>query len=106
MLKFLREKEIIDIDIDSVKRLEVHRRVLQRKLMLINVFTECHEQMHALANQHLTVKGSGIELGAGVAPMRDRFPEILATDIEPAPHLDRVLDAENMDMPNASVKVF
>jgi len=106
MIKFLREKEIIGIDMDSVKRLEIHRRVLQRKPMLLGVFTECHKWMHSFANKHLTVKGYQIELGAGAVPMRDIFSGILATDIEPAPYLDKVLDAENMDLPDSSVRVF
>ena len=34
------------------------------------------------------------------------FPDVLATDVVPGPHLDRVLDAENMNLPDGSVRVI
>jgi len=38
--------------------------------------------------------------------MRDSYPEVLATDILLAPHLDMAVNAEAMEFPNESVKVF
>jgi SAM-dependent methyltransferase len=50
--------------------------------------------------------GLRVELGAGVAPVAMSYPEVLATDVVPGPGLDRVLDAQDMDLPDASVRAF
>src|SRR5262249_32215524 len=50
--------------------------------------------------------GVRVEIGAGACPMRDSFPDVITTDIIPAPHLDRTLNAEAMDLPDQSVRVI
>jgi SAM-dependent methyltransferase len=59
-----------------------------------------------LEERFLTGEGMKVELGAGISPVRDSYPEVLATDILAAPHLDKVVDAETMDFSNNSVKVI
>ena len=105
-LDFLREKETVAMNVNATDRIETHRTILQRKPLMREVFTECHCLLRSLAEKYLSGEGLSIELGAGVAPMQDAYPDVLATDIVPSPHLDRPLDAENMDLPDASVKVF
>lgn len=94
------------VDIDSDERLRAHRSVLARKPMLRRVFQEFHRTFRALDECYFSGNGLRIELGAGIAPVRESFPEVLATDILPAPHLDRVLDAQALDLPDGSVRAL
>jgi SAM-dependent methyltransferase len=99
--------ETADLDVDGSERLAVHAAVLARKPMLAAVFRECHELMLSLDRAGFgDTAGLRVELGAGVAPIAMSYPEVLATDVVPGPGLDRVLDAQDMDLPDASVRAF
>jgi SAM-dependent methyltransferase len=106
ILRYLREPTLAEVDIDSDDRLLIHRKVLERKSMLKEVFAEINDEFKSLAERYFLVEGQEVELGAGVAPMRDKYPEVLATDIVPAAHLDMELDAGDMDLADATVKAF
>lgn len=100
----LRDPLVEVLDVDSGERLAIHGRILARKRMLREVFAEFHKLFDTLDRQYLSGSGTRLELGAGVAPIRDTFPDVLATDIVPGAGLDRTLDAEHMDLPAASVR--
>lgn len=103
----LREPSLDGCDMDdSNRRFNLHSEVLKRKTMLAEVFKEFHARFYNLADEFFPVKGLEIELGAGVAPMRDNYPHVLATDITLAAHLDKKLNAEEMDLQNATVRAF
>jgi SAM-dependent methyltransferase len=99
--------EVADLDVDDANRLTVHAAVLRRKPMLAAVFRECHELMLEIDERTFgDTPGRRIELGAGVAPVSSTFPEVLATDVVEAPGLDAVLDAQDLDLPDASVRAL
>ena len=106
LLDLLRDPLLEGMDVDGVNRLELHRKMLDKKRMLREVFTEFHHLFRKLERQFLTGKGVEVELGAGVSPMRDSYPEVLATDIVDTPHLDRVINAEAMDLSDNSVRAI
>jgi SAM-dependent methyltransferase len=106
LIERLRAPEVVGVGVDGDARLIAHGAVLSEKPLLRELFAEIHRQMRAQAERYLTADGQEIELGAGVAPMRDSFPDVLSTDVLPAPHLDRVLDAQAMELEDASVRVF
>jgi SAM-dependent methyltransferase len=106
LIDSLREPMLDSLDVDGDARINLHREILSNKKMLKLVFAEIHSELHRLAEDNFDVEGIELELGAGVAPMKDTFPEVLATDIVKADHLDRVLDAQNMDLESDSVRVF
>lgn len=94
------------MDVDGVGRLDLHRKMLEKKRMLRDVFTEFHHLFKKLDRQFFSGKGAAVELGAGISPMRDSYPNVLATDIVDAPHLDKVINAEAMDLADNSVRVI
>lgn len=102
----LRDPGIKSADVDGHERFDIHGRMLAQKPMLRQVFRSFHETFDRLDRTLLSGSGTRVEIGAGVAPMRDVFPDVLATDIVPGPGLDRTLDAENMDFPDQSVRVL
>ena len=106
LFNLLRLSSLASVDVDTEKRLHHHREILMKKPMLQEVFMEFNQEFKKLTNRFFPPHGIEIELGAGVAPMRDTYPEVLATDIMPSLHLDRVLDAEHMDLTDNSVRVF
>lgn len=105
LFDLLRDPAIENIDVDGEDRLAVHGRMLQRKRMLREVFTEFHYLFHRLDEKFLSATGLRVEIGAGVAPIRNSYPDVLATDIVFGPGLDRVLNAEDMDLESGSVRV-
>lgn len=106
ILDYLRDPAVAGIDIDGDDRLIVHRKILTSKPMLRSVFVEFHRLFHELDRKHLSGNGLRVELGAGVAPMQETYPDVLATDVVPGLHLDRVINAEDMELPDGSVRVF
>lgn len=102
----LRDPSIENVNLDDENRIIAHSRILSRKKMLRDVFAEFHNMFRALDEKYFSAKGLRIEVGAGIAPIRDTYPDVLATDVVHGHHLDRVLDAENMDLPNESVRVI
>jgi SAM-dependent methyltransferase len=87
--------------------MSVHRSILDKKIVLKNVFREFHCKMLDLdATYFKEVKGLRVELGAGVSPIRDTFPDVLATDVVDSKYLDRVVDAQDMDFKEGSVRAF
>ena len=102
----LLDPSVKNLDVDGAERLAVHQSILAKKRMLREVFTEFHYVFRRLDEEYLTGDGPRIELGAGIAPIRDSYPDVLATDVVHGSHLDRVLDAEEIDLPDGSVRVF
>jgi Methylase involved in ubiquinone/menaquinone biosynthesis len=94
------------LDVDGSERLELHGKVLERKRMLREVFVEFHHAFHRLADRYFKVEGLEVELGAGIAPMRNSYPEVLATDIVATEQLDMALNAEAMSLDDHSARVF
>jgi len=103
---FLADPSLKTLDVDGVERLELHKRILERKRMLKDVFVEFHHAFHRLAERHFKVEGLQVEIGAGIAPMRDTYPGVLATDIVATEHLDMALNAESMSLGDHSVRAF
>lgn len=105
--EFLFESEILDLDVESPERLTVHRKILNRKPLIKNVFLEFHHEIMKLDRKYFgDTQGLRVELGAGVSPIRDSYPDVLSTDIMPSEYLDRELDAQNMDLEGGSVRAI
>ena len=105
LFDLLKEPGIDALDIDGEKRIAYHRAVIDRKPMIRDVFLEFHALFFDLNRRYLEGEGAAIEIGAGVAPMRDSHPDVLSSDIVFGPHLDLVLDAQQMALSSGSVRV-
>lgn len=96
----------IDHEVEQEARISTHGQAFARKPALRKLFKDIHTILRAQDDKWLSGSGSRMELGAGVAPMRDTFPDTKATDIVPNPHLDGVADAQNLDVPAGSVRTL
>lgn len=106
ILGLLRDSSMDNLDIDGRDRLVAHGRMLARKRLLREVFVEFHHLFRRLDEHFFSARGARFELGAGVAPMKQSYPDVIATDVVQGPQLDQVLDAEAMQVENSSVRVF
>lgn len=105
--RLLAQPGLDHLAVDGEERMRAHRRVLEAKPLLRSVFEELHREMRALDERWFgDTPGLRVEIGAGVAPMRDSFPDVLATDIVPASWVDRVLDAQAMDLADGSLRAL
>lgn len=105
IINLLRYQSLNPIDMDTEERLSIHYRILSQKRILSQVFQEFHKLFHKVDLRFLSSQGVRVEIGAGVAPMKHSYPDVLATDIVPGPGLDRVIDAEAMDFDDNTVRV-
>lgn len=106
IINYFRDQAISSIDINEESRLKLHASMFEKKRLLQDVFKEFHFLFNSLACRFFSGSGIEVELGAGVAPMRNSFPKVLATDIVNAAHLDRVINAEAMNFADASIKAI
>lgn len=87
-------------------RLLLHQSILDKKWLLKKVFMAYHQLFKKLNHQFFSGQGIEVEIGAGVFPIRNTYPEVLATDIVSSPHLDKVINAEAMDFNASTVKTI
>lgn len=106
LVNMLRDPSVVTSEIDGENRLVIHERMLARKKMMREVFADFHHMFDRLDRKFFSAKGLRVELGAGVGPIRSSYPDVLATDIVPCASLDRVIDSEQMDFENESVRVI
>lgn len=93
----LLDPRIVEIDKDSEDRIKVHNEILSSKKMMREVFAEFYNSCLAIAEKEFTnCNGDELEIGAGVSFFKSIRPNLIVTDIVPAPNLDMVLDAQNM----------
>jgi SAM-dependent methyltransferase len=102
----LREPRVAGLDVDTSDMLEVHRQVLAEKPIVRAVFAEIYDRCMEIDREHGAGDGLRIEIGAGSSLFSARHPEVVATDIKPHPHLDRVLDAQAMALPDGSARAI
>jgi SAM-dependent methyltransferase len=105
-LDFLREPEVVNLEVDGVERIRAHRDVIQRKAMIRCVFREIHDRLLHLERSIISGNGLRLEIGSGAFPLREADSGVLATDLMPNNDFDRVLNAEEMDLEDNSVRVI
>ena len=105
--RLLREPRIAGCDLDGADRLALHAAVLADKPLLRRVFLNFHRTFLDLDQRFFgDTPGKRLELGSGVCPVRESDPAVLASDIVPAPHLDLVLDAQDLDLPDGELRAI
>jgi SAM-dependent methyltransferase len=103
MKKFI-DKRLSGVDIDSRERISVHKEILKSKKMIQEVFHEFHCLFNSTDKKYFTGGGLRLEIGAGSSPIKESFPDVLATDIVPGEGIDMAIDASNMDIADSSVR--
>lgn len=77
-----------------------HESAWQSRPLLRQIYRGWFELIAARLAQ---VPGPTVELGSGIARFKEVVPAAVATDIEPTPWAERVMNAESLDYPDGSV---
>jgi SAM-dependent methyltransferase len=86
--------------------IDVHLQILREKPMMREVFHEFYDLCIGKSRQYFSAEGPEIEIGAGISLFKHYYPHITVTDIRPSPHVEAVLDAQAMQLGDASVRAF
>jgi SAM-dependent methyltransferase len=79
-------------------RLERYRSVWERKPVLRVVYDDFFRRISAAC-----VPGITIELGGGTGNLKEKFPNVISSDIQFAPWLDLVADAQHLPFADATL---
>jgi len=102
----LKDPRLDTVDFDSDELLVAQQSILLEKKMMQGVFTHFYQRCMALDIKYFSGEGQRLEIGAGVGFFNRLFTDVLITDIKKSDQLDRVLDAQEMDLSNESVRAI
>jgi len=100
----LAEPRLHNVDVESGDLLTVHLQILSEKPMLQGVFYDFYRLCRKIDEKYFSGEGKRMEIGAGVSLIKRYYPDVIVTDIKPACHLDMILDAQKMNLPDSSVR--
>jgi SAM-dependent methyltransferase len=83
--------------VDTLSKLEA---AWKTRPLLRRLYTDWFE---LIAERLAPIDGPTIELGSGFAPLRQRLPDLITTDVEPTPWADEVIDAQAIAYPDSSL---
>lgn len=88
-------------DLDDPGRFNEIRNIIQKKPSLKNLYIEVYQKYLSSINR--SPAGKFLEIGSGAGFVKDIIPDIIASDILAYPGLDKIIDATQMDFPDASL---
>jgi SAM-dependent methyltransferase len=95
------------IDRDSEELLRVHLEIIKSKKIIHNVFEEFYDICNNLKNKYFIKSDKKIiELGAGVSFIKDKYPNIITSDIKNYEGVDIVVNAQEMQFKDSEVNTF
>lgn len=103
---WLYESKVKGVDVDDNALLDTHIEILRKKPLLRSAFETFYRDMMDLCDRLLKTSGTEVELGSGAGFFKNMRPELITSDIRKGPHIDIALDAENMSLPDNSVRCF
>ena len=77
--------------------LDYYRQSWTKKPLLRRVYNDIYDRIAAAC-----VSGKTLEIGGGIGQFKTRFPHVIATDIQSAPWLDLVADAQKLPFADGS----
>jgi len=108
MIKKLRrclyETKVLDVNVDDNELLSIHSEILMKKPLLRSAFETFYTNMMNHCDRLLNTSGTEIELGSGAGFFKRLRPGLVSSDIRIGTDIDMALDAQNMNLPNDSVR--
>lgn len=97
ILKKITYPRLLETDYNSDELLDIQRKILDEKKMMKNVFKEFYDLCIKYDKKYFSGDGKRLEIGAGVSFFKEKYTDIISSDIKKTAHLDMVVNA--MDMP-------
>lgn len=101
---WLYETKVRGVDVDDNALLDIHSEILRKKPLLRSAFENFYRDMMNHCDHLLTTSGTEIELGSGAGFFKSLRSGLISSDIRKGPHIDMALDAQNMTLPDNSVR--
>lgn len=101
---WLYEPRVRGVDVDDNVLLGIHTEILREKPLLRSAFETFYRDMMNLCDRLLITSGMEVELGSGAGFFKSLRPKLVTSDIRKGSHIDLVLDAQNMSLPDDSVR--
>ncbi len=102
---FLKEPATRALDVNAPDMTVSHREVLLKKRMLRQLFQGFYAQCRALDVQYFgDCPGRRLEIGSGSSIIQEFWPDVVTSDIKPLPFVDLVVDAQDMDLEDESLR--
>ena len=91
----------IPFDLDDPRTTRVHRDIILQKPFLKRWYREQYDVFIRQSKE--TGKGLYLEIGSGGGFLKEVFPEVISSDIQNLPHVDRVFSAEVLPFENETL---
>jgi len=92
------------VNVDDIALLEIHKEILREKPLLRSTFETFYRDMMSLCDRLLTTSGTEVELGSGAGFFKSLRSGLTTSDIREGVDIDLVLDAQEMSLPDDSVR--
>lgn len=102
--RIMYEPRVRDVPVDDNALLGIHGAVLREKPLLRSAFETFYTDMAGYCDRFFKVPGIEVELGTGVGFFKQMRPQLKTSDVRKGPHIDLEIDAQAMDLPDASVR--
>lgn len=90
--------------LDDDGLLREHEHIVREKRLLRSAFLTFYTTLTRLCDTYFSVEGLELELGSGAGFFKEVRPGLITSDVRKSPHIDRVIDALAMDIPDDSVR--
>lgn len=100
------ESDVKNVNVDSPELLNIHRAVLLKKPLLHSAFSTFYKNMGEACDKYFSCSGIEVELGSGSGFFKSARPGLVSSDIRQAEYIDMVLDAQNLNLENDSVRAI
>ncbi len=100
----LYDSRVRGVNVDDNQLLSIHRQILLEKPLMRHVFEDFYSEMLDGCEKYFLVNGLEVELGSGSGFFKEIRPNLITSDVRLGDHIDRVLDAQNLDLADESVR--
>jgi SAM-dependent methyltransferase len=90
-----------NLNLDEVNATLVHRKIIEQKLLLIEVYQDWYRQAAALIPSGA---GAALEIGSGPGFLQQLCPEVIQSDILRLPDVDLILDGQALPFCDGSLR--
>jgi SAM-dependent methyltransferase len=101
---WLYEPRVRGVNVDENELLDIHKSILREKRLLRSAFETFYRDMAELCDRLLPGDGMEVELGTGAGFFKNLRPGLVTSDVRQGSHIDLSLDAQNMSLPDGSVR--
>ncbi|WP_324170929.1 methyltransferase domain-containing protein [Sulfurimonas sp.] len=104
---FVLDDRIKNIDRDSSDLLRIHLEIIKSKKMINNIFEEFYNLCAIYKNKYfINSNKKVIELGSGVSFVKDKYPDVITSDIKNYKGVDLVVNAQKMQFKDGEINCF